>query len=202
MSNLSFHTITGESEGLFKDRGSKFIARCFPVETEEDVKAAMAGLRKEFYDARHHCYAFRLGANKDVYRYSDDGEPANSAGAPIYGQIQSFDLTNVLVVVVRYFGGVKLGVGGLINAYREATKIALEEANITEKFIRDYYQVRFGYDQTSSAMRLLNKYNCEIKDQVFEADCLVLYSIDPLKAKALNEEFDLLELKNKYLETR
>ena len=122
----SYRTINKPSEGLFKDRASKFIAFAYPVYNEEEIKQIQKKLRKEYFDARHHCYAFRIGAEKEIYRSNDDGEPPNSAGKPILGQIQSYDLTNILIVVVRYFGGTKLGVGGLVRAYTKAGQIVLE----------------------------------------------------------------------------
>ena len=125
-----FLTIQKKSEGIYKEKGSKFIAYAYPIKTEEEVRPLLKSLKKEYYDARHHCYAFVLGKDKKRFRAADDGEPSNSAGAPILGQIRSLDLTNVLVVVVRYFGGTKLGVPGLITAYREAAKDALNQSTI------------------------------------------------------------------------
>src|SRR5574344_2124790 len=129
----SYKSIAGHSEGLFKDNGSRFIAHAYPVETEEEVRSIVSALRKEYYDARHHCYAYRLGYKGDVFRASDDGEPAGSSGRPILGQIDSNGLSDVLVVVVRYFGGIKLGIPGLIRAYKTSTADAISNANIVEK---------------------------------------------------------------------
>ena len=128
-------TIVKSSEGLYKEKGSKFIALAFPVKTEEELKAIQLRLRKEYHDARHHCYAYRIGTSNMVYRTNDDGEPSGTAGKPIYGQIQSFQLTNILVVVIRYFGGTKLGVPGLIRAYKTATQDVFQNADIKLKTI-------------------------------------------------------------------
>ena len=133
MGKDNYLSIEKRSEGIYKDRGSKFLAFAFPVYQEDEIKDILAELRKEYHDARHHCYAYRLGASKEIYRVNDDGEPSSSAGKPIFGQIQSNDLSNILIVVVRYFGGTLLGVGGLINAYRSAAADALINASIIER---------------------------------------------------------------------
>src|SRR5690554_7890956 len=142
----TYKTITApSSEVLFKDRNSKFFGYAFPVEDEEIIKEHLEVLRKQHHSARHWCYAWQLGKEETRYRVNDDGEPSNSAGMPIYGQIQSFDVTNVLIVVVRYFGGVKLGVGGLINAYRTAAKEAIENGKIIEEVVKDRFELFFDY---------------------------------------------------------
>lgn len=141
----TYKTIAKRSEALYKEKGSKFIGIAFPASNEDDFKTALESIKNEYHDARHHCYAFKLGMDENNYRYNDDGEPSNSAGAPIYGQIQSFNLTNIGIVVVRYFGGTKLGVGGLISAYRQAAKEALESAQLVSKTISDYYRLTFDY---------------------------------------------------------
>ena len=140
--NDTYNTITKPSQDvLFKDKNSKFFGYAFPVKSEEEIKSYLEALKKQHHSARHWCYAYQLGTETTNYRANDDGEPNNSAGMPIYGQIQSFNLTNVLVVVVRYFGGVKLGVGGLINAYKTTAQLALESSNIIEKTINIDYQI-------------------------------------------------------------
>ena len=196
----SYKTILSTSTGTFKDRGSKFIAKVFHVSDEASVKSSLASARKEFYDARHHCYAFSLGW-KDVYhRSNDDGEPSNSAGPPIYGQIQAFDVTNVLIVVVRYFGGTKLGVGGLINAYRSAAKEALENANIVEIEIKNLYSLRYAYDQTAVVRRLLDRYKCDIVKEEFNETCQVEFKV-PLRFEApLVQDLGLEKLTYKSLQ--
>ena len=142
----TYRTIVNASpEVLFKDRNSKFLGYAFPVTTEEEVRDHLETLKKKHHSARHWCYAWQMGTENPSYRANDDGEPNNSAGMPIYGQIQSFDVTNILVVVVRYFGGVKLGVGGLINAYRNAAQLALEASDIEEKTIDLLFELHFDY---------------------------------------------------------
>lgn len=135
----TYKTIASPSEGVFKDRGSKFIAKAFPVKTEDDIKIHLETLRKDYYDARHHCYAYQLGFDKSAYRINDDGEPSGTAGKPIFGQINSHDLTNILIVVIRYFGGTKLGVSGLINAYRTASKESISNGDNCPILQRDFF---------------------------------------------------------------
>ena len=187
----TYRSISGMSEALFKDRGSKFIARAYPVESEEDVKFYLAELRKEFYDARHHCYSYVLGANKEVYRINDDGEPSGSAGKPIHGQFLSLDISDVLVVVIRYFGGTKLGVPGLINAYKTATREALETADIVIKTIEEEIVIEYDYPLMNPVMNLIKDENLKIKETLFEIRCLVKLSVlqsqtDRIKEKISN----------------
>ncbi len=198
----TYKTITRPSEGLFKDRGSKFIARAYPVLSEDEVKQRLEELRKEFHDARHHCYAYQLGVDKSAYRINDDGEPSGTAGRPIFGQIQSFDLTNVLIVVVRYFGGTKLGVSGLINAYKTASKEALEASNIITKTINEIYLVKFKYPEMNEVMRILKENNLTPFDQKFELDCELKFSVRKLKANEIYEKYSHLRSINiKYVKT-
>lgn len=173
----SYWTITDKADGFFKDRGSKFHSFAFPVQTEADVKAALEGLRKEFYDARHHCYAFVLGMEPQQTRANDDGEPGHSAGDPILGKIRSFGLTNVLVVVVRYFGGTKLGVGGLIQAYKTAAEDALQKVNKREIYPVVRFMLSYEYDQTAAAERLLALFELNVLERVYEASCKVVAEI-------------------------
>ncbi len=198
----TYKTITRPSEGLFKDRGSKFIARAYPVLSEDEVKQRLEELRKEFHDARHHCYAYQLGVDKSAYRINDDGEPSGTAGRPIFGQIQSFDLTNVLIVVVRYFGGTKLGVSGLINAYKTASKETLEASNIITKTINEIYLVKFKYPEMNEVMRILKENNLTPFDQKFELDCELKFSVRKLKANEIYEKYSHLRSINiKYVKT-
>ncbi len=168
-----YKTIEGTSEGLYKEKGSKFIARAYHVENEEEIKAVLLKLRKEFYDARHHCYAWRIDVRAEKTRSNDDGEPSGSAGKPILNQLFSFELYDVLLVVIRYFGGTKLGVSGLINAYKTASREALENANIVEKEIRDLYQVDFEYPMMNSVMRIIKEDNLTIVGQHFDNHCTI-----------------------------
>jgi uncharacterized YigZ family protein len=184
MTQDTYRTIVAPTESIYKEKGSKFMAFAYPVYSEEDIKEHLAELRKKYFDARHHCYAYTLGADKSRYRANDDGEPNHSAGDPILGQIRSTDLSNVLVVVVRYFGGTKLGVSGLINAYKTATADALAEATIIEKHETVLLQVHFEYPQMNDVMSLVKEYNLDVRDQQFELSCLLIIEV----RKQLQEE--------------
>jgi uncharacterized YigZ family protein len=167
----SYKSIAAPSEGLFKDNGSRFIARAYPVETEEEVKEIVAGLKKEYYDARHHVYAYRLGYKGDKFRANDDGEPSGSSGRPVLGQIDSNNLSDILVVVIRYFGGIKLGIPGLIRAYKTSTADALANAEIVEKIASKRYKVTFGYMSMNSVMKVFKDMGLEQKNQKFDMEC-------------------------------
>lgn len=174
----TYRTIAAPSEEvLFKDRNSKFYGIAFPLSSEEDVKSRLEALKKQHYQARHWCYAWVLGKQYERFRINDDGEPSNSAGAPIHGQLQSFDLTNVLVVVVRYFGGTKLGVGGLINAYRTAAKMALETTTIVERTINVQFTIEFEYPLMNTVMRLIKEENIEIVRQEMTLNCMYTLAV-------------------------
>ena len=162
-----YQTIAEPSEGEFKDRGSKFIAYAFPAYSEEDVKKAQTEVRKLHPKARHHCFAWRLGTDGNSYRANDDGEPSGTAGRPILGQIDSFGLTNVIVIVIRYFGGTLLGASGLINAYKSSTYEALNIAKIIEKTVEDIYQITFDYALMSNVMNAVKKLDLEMVSQDF-----------------------------------
>jgi uncharacterized YigZ family protein len=167
----TYRTITEPTESIYKEKGSKFLAFAYPVYSEEEIKEQLAELRKKYFDARHHCYAYTLGADKSRYRANDDGEPNHSAGDPILGQIRSADLSNILVVVIRYFGGTKLGVSGLINAYKTATADAIADATIIEKHETSLLQIHFEYPQMNDVMSLVKEFNLEVRNQQFELDC-------------------------------
>lgn len=186
-------TIKSPSEGSYKEKGSKFLAFAFPVRTDRQISQCLADLRKEYHDARHHCYAWRLGAEKELYRANDDGEPSGSAGKPIYGQIQSRDLSDVLVVVVRYFGGTLLGVGGLIRAYRAASSEALDGSLIIERRVYDRMSLKFGYDQMNSVMKLIKDYHLDFEDQVFDLDCSLTLKVWKRKSEQVVREFSKIE---------
>lgn len=160
-------------EVLFKEKNSKFFGYAFPVQSENEVKEILDQVKKQHYTGRHWCYAYQIGTKTKIYRANDDGEPNNSAGMPIYGQIQSFDVTNVLVIVVRYFGGVKLGVGGLVTAYRTAAQMALETVEIVEKTINTHFLIRFDYKNMNKVMRVIKEKNLNVVNQVLELDCLI-----------------------------
>ncbi|HEX8609296.1 MAG TPA: YigZ family protein, partial [Pedobacter sp.] len=173
----TYLTIQQPAEGLFKDRGSKFHSFVFPVTTEEEVKNHLSTLRKEHHSANHHCYAFRLGADKSAFRANDDGEPSNTAGKPILGQIQSKDLTNILIVVVRYFGGTLLGVSGLITAYRQAAAEVISNSVIIEKTVKDEYELKFDYLQMNDVMKIIKDENLIIQSQNFELSPTLTFSV-------------------------
>lgn len=185
---------------LFKDKNSKFYGYAYPVFNEDDVKTHLEALKKEHHSARHWCYAYQLGTETISYRANDDGEPNNSAGMPIYGQIQSFDVTNVLIVVVRYFGGVKLGVGGLINAYKTTAQLSLEASVILEKTINIDYLITFDYKNMNKVMRVIKERNLNITNQRLELDCQITISVRKKDSKAVFEKFNhLFEIKIKQL---
>ena len=167
----SYRSISGLAEGLFKDNGSRFISFAFPVETEEEAKDIVNDLKKKYHDARHHCYAYRLGYLGDKFRANDDGEPSSSAGRPILGQIDSRGLSDVLVVVVRYFGGIKLGIPGLIRAYKTSTAEALDNAGSVEKIAGKWFGVRFGYEAMNSVMKILKDMELKQREQDFGVEC-------------------------------
>jgi uncharacterized YigZ family protein len=167
-----FKTVKKVGEGLYKEKGSKFLGFIFPCPSEDEAKSILNQLRSEHHLAVHVCYAFRFGAEKKQFRASDDGEPSNSAGPPILGQIQSFDLTNVLVAVVRYYGGTNLGVGGLINAYRTAAKEAIENTEIINDEEQTKIQVSFTYEDLPKVMKLIKSHNCIISEQLIDQNCV------------------------------
>ena len=172
-----YRSIAAPCEGLFKDNGSRFIALAYPVETEEEVKSIVAGLRKEYHDARHHCYAYRLGYKGDVWRASDDGEPSGSAGRPILGQIDSLGLSDILVVVVRYFGGIKLGIPGLIRAYKTSTADALSSARIVDKIASRHFRLQFDYLSMNAVMKVLKDMDLPQSAQEFGESCSLQTSV-------------------------
>lgn len=189
----SYKTILKPSkETLFKDRNSKFFGYAFSVLNEEDVKGCLDVLKKQHHTARHFCYAYQLGIENTKYRANDDGEPNNSAGMPIYGQIQSFEVTNILIVSVRYFGGTKLGVGGLINAYKTSALLTLEASEIIEKTIDVFYKLNFEYELMNKVMRIIKEKNINIINQKMQLACEFVISIRKKEAKSIFDIFDSL----------
>lgn len=181
----SYRSIASESRGLFKDNGSRFIAHAYPVETEEEVKQIVASLKKEYYDARHHCYAYRLGHTGERFRANDDGEPSGSSGRPILGQIDSNGLSDILIVVVRYFGGIKLGIPGLIRAYKTSAADAIANAQTITKIASRPYRLTFGYLGMNSVMKILKDLGLEQRNQKFDMEC----SIDTSVRLSMEEDF-------------
>jgi len=189
----TFKTILKPSqEVLFKDKNSKFFGYTFPVTNEDEIKEILSTLKNKYHKARHLCYAYQLGTETRIYRVNDDGEPSNSAGTSIYGQIQSFELTNILVVVVRYFGGVKLGVSGLINAYKTSAQMAIEASQIIKKTIDIDFQLSFEYETMNTVMRIIKEQNLNIVSQKLELDCEIIISVRKSEAKKVLETFENL----------
>jgi uncharacterized YigZ family protein len=198
----TYLTIEKPGEGIFKDRGSKFLAFVFPVKKEEEVKEHLQKLRKEHPGANHHCYAFRLGADKLLFRSNDDGEPSGTAGKPILGQIQSHDLTNILIVVARYFGGSLLGVPGLIAAYRGAAADAIANAKIVEMQIMEVYELHFPYSAMNDVMKILKDENLQQWEQDFQLDCKLKFSVRKNDAdKVILKLRSFTDVKAEYLHT-
>ena len=187
----TYKTILRPSEEvLFKEKGSKFLGYAFPISTEEEVKEHLENLRKQHHSARHWCYAWQMGLSYESYRANDDGEPSNSAGMPIYGQLQSFDVTNILVVVVRYFGGTKLGVGGLVQAYKTAAQMALEASNIVERTIDEIFLIKFEYPEMNTVMRIIKDEDIKLLDQKMELSCEFNISV---RKKEATKIFDIFQ---------
>lgn len=187
----TYKSITKASpEVLFKDRNSKFFGYAFPIKTEEEANQHLEELRAKHHKARHWCYAWQIGKEEHQYRANDDGEPSNSAGMPIYGQIQSFEVTNILIVVVRYFGGVKLGVGGLINAYKTAAQMALEASDILTRTIDEVFVVKFDYPEMNKVMQVIKQNNLNVIDQKLEIDCRIFISVRKKDAESIFSKFD------------
>ncbi|OQX80439.1 MAG: YigZ family protein [Bacteroidetes bacterium 4484_249] len=198
----TYKTIADVAEGQFKDKGSKFIAIAFPVGSEKEIKEKLSELKKKYHDARHHCYAYRIGYDKSAFRYNDDGEPSGTAGRPIYGQILSNDLTNVLIVVVRYFGGTKLGVSGLINAYKTVTKNVLENSDVITKTINEIFEIKFGYNKMNNVMKIIKENDLRQFSHTFELTCCIKLGVRKKNADMIFEKFSKIkELKINYLHT-
>jgi uncharacterized YigZ family protein len=189
----TYNTIDTAVENiLFKEKNSKFIGYAYPITSENEVKTHIENLKKDHFSARHWCYAYQIGTETFKFRANDDGEPSNSAGMPIYGQIQSFEITNVLIVVVRYFGGVKLGVGGLISAYKTTAQLTLEEANIIEKTIDKHFKVTFDYKNMNKVMRIIKEKNMNIVNQKMELNCEIEIATRKKNAKTIFDIFSTL----------
>ncbi|MGE5943801.1 MAG: IMPACT family protein [Flavobacteriales bacterium] len=193
----TYKTIEAPTEGiLFKDKNSKFYGFAFPIQSENEVKQHIEDLKKKHHAARHWCYAYQLGTENFSFRANDDGEPNNSAGMPIYGQIQSFDVTNILLVIVRYFGGVKLGVSGLINAYKTTTQLTLEASKIVEKTINMEFCISFDYKNMNKVMRVVKENNITVTNQKLELDCNIYISVGKKDATSIFDIFNnLFEIK-------
>lgn len=194
----SYLTIAEPAEAIYKERSSKFLTYAYPVENEEEIKELLDALRKQYYDATHHCYAYRLGPQGEAYRANDDGEPSGTAGKPILGQLLSANLTNCLVVVVRYFGGTKLGVSGLIQAYKESTAEVIAVSKIVEKTVDSIIKINFDYISMNGVMRVIKEMSPRIDEQIFDNLCSMTLRIreseaEQLKAKLLKVDYLTIE---------
>ena len=189
----TYLTINNPAEGLYKDKGSKFLSFAYPVTSVDEVKEILAQKRKQFYDARHVCYAYMIGYKRDVFRANDDGEPSGTAGRPILGQINSSELTDVLIIVVRYFGGILLGTSGLIQAYKTAASDAIANATISERIVEDTFTSTFGYDCLNSVMRIIKDFNLTIVHQRQELDCTLTFRIRLSDIDAVAARFGKLD---------
>ena len=185
----NYREIKSPATGLYKEKGSKFIAYAFPVYSENEVKEKQDEVRKLEHSARHHCYAYILHADKSVQRANDNGEPSSTAGKPILGQILSNDLTNILIIVVRYFGGVKLGIPGLIRSYKTAASETIINATIITKTIKEYYEVSFKYPQMNDVMRLVKEFDLEVISTDFRINCKLVFAAEKSKANSIVEMF-------------
>ncbi len=179
-------------EVLFKDKNSKFFGYAFPITSEEEAKVHIEDLKKKHHQARHWCYAWQIGKENHQFRANDDGEPSNTAGMPIYGQIQSFDVTNILIVVVRYYGGIKLGVGGLINAYKTTAQMALENSKIVKRTIDEVFVLKFDYPEMNLVMRVIKEHNLNIIEQKLELDCEIHISVRKKLSEEIFKKFEAI----------
>lgn len=193
MMSDSYQTIAGISEGIYKEKGSKFIAYAHPLESEDDVKEMVAVYKKKYFDARHHCYAWQLGVDGATFRENDDGEPSGTAGKPIHGQIRSAGLTNILIVVVRYFGGIKLGTSGLIAAYKEATADAIANATIVDRTVDDYYRLNFSYAVMNDVMRVFKEEDLKMLNQDFQMACSIDFHVRQSAVQKVLTRFEKIE---------
>lgn len=185
----TYKEVKSHTTGTYKEKGSKFIAYSYPVYSEEEVKHRLEAVRKLEHSARHHCYAYVLHADKSAWRISDDGEPSSTAGKPILRQIQSNNLTNILIIVVRYFGGVKLGISGLIRSYKTAASNAITNAEVLTKTIKEYYEVSFKYPQMNDVMRRVKEFDLEVVNTEFKTDCKLIFALQKSKTDSVVEIF-------------
>lgn len=203
MNSDIYKTITSSSQGLYKEKGSRFISFAIPVSDQDEIKTIIDKIRKEHHEAKHHCYAYMIGHERTVWRVNDDGEPSGTAGRPILGQINSYCLTNILIVVSRYFGGTLLGVSGLINAYRTAAASAIQNAELIEKTLQEYYEITYPYISMNDVMRILKEENLGQSQQSFDLECRLLLNFRvSVREKVLNQLSRIDGLKYRYIETR
>jgi uncharacterized YigZ family protein len=191
--NDKYKTVAAQATGIYREKGSRFLSFAFPVYSENEIKLVVSQIKKEYFDARHHCYAYRLGTGGETFRTNDDGEPSGTAGRPIYGQILSFGVTNILIVVVRYFGGTKLGTSGLVNAYKTAASAALKNSKITEQTEQQTVSFGFLYTVMNDIMKLVKDEKVEILEQITELDCSMKLKIDKSKTAIILEKLSKIE---------
>ena len=198
----TYQEVQSPVKGFYKEKGSKFISYIYPISSLEEVKDRVKEIKEKEKSAQHYCYAFLLYPDKSASRTNDDGEPPSTAGKPILGQINAHDLTNTLVIVVRYFGGVKLGISGLIRAYKNAAKIAISNATIITKTIKENYQVYFKYQEMNIVMKIIKEYQLEIQTTNFKTDCILTFAVEKTKANNVINRFrDYQNITIKYLKT-
>jgi len=203
MESDTYKTIKSASQGIYKEKGSRFFSFAVPVSDQEEIKPLLDKIKKEHHEARHHCFAYMIGHERNIWRVNDDGEPSGTAGRPILGQINSFDLTNIILVVSRYFGGTLLGVSGLINAYRSAATSALLNAEITERTLQEYYEITYPYVSMNDVMRILKELNLGQSEQSFDLECRILLNFRvSVKENVLNRLSRIDGLKYRYIETQ
>ncbi len=203
MESDTYKTVVTYSQGIYKEKGSRFIAMAYPVTSREEIKSILAKIRKEHFNAKHHCYAYMLGLKRLTWRVNDDGEPSGTAGKPILGQINSYNLTNIIIVVSRYFGGTLLGVSGLINAYRAAAATAIMNAEITEQTIQEFYELTFPYSSANDVMRIIKEENAGQSHQNFDLTCSIIVNFRLSAGSRILDRFSRIEdLKYKHIDTR
>ena len=203
MNSDIYKTIASTSQGIYKEKGSRFVSIAIPISGQEEIKPIIDKIKKEHHEARHHCYAYMIGHERNIWRVNDDGEPSGTAGRPILGQINSFGLTNIIIVVSRYFGGTLLGVSGLLNAYRSAAESALKNAELTEKTVNEYYEISYPYISMNDVMKILKEENIGQSEQSFDIECRILLNFRvSSKEKVLNRLSRIDGLNYIYIETR
>jgi uncharacterized YigZ family protein len=202
MNSDIYKTITSISHGIYKEKGSRFVSIAIPISGQEEIKPIIDRIKKEHHEARHHSYAYMIGHKRNIWRVNDDGEPSGTAGRPILGQINSFGLTNLIIVVSRYFGGTLLGVSGLLNAYRSAAESALKNAELTEKTVNEYYEISYPYISMNDVMKILKEENIGQSEQSFDIECRILLNFRvSAKEKVLNRLARIDGLNYRYIET-
>ena len=203
MNSDTYKTIASSSQGIYKEKGSRFVSYAIPVSDKEEIKPIIDKIKKEHHEARHHCYAYMIGSERINWRVNDDGEPSGTAGRPILGQINSFGLTNIIVVVSRYFGGTLLGVSGLTNAYRSAAASAINNAELTEKTLQEYYEIIYPYISMNDVMKILKEENIGQSEQTFDLECRIRINFRlSLKEKIINRLSRIEGMKYTFIETR